>query len=48
MVKQKCMAAIEYKKIFKFVPLIIKFLLSRAEISNTDTYSFITGPRRFS
>lgn len=41
MVKQECMAATEYKKIFKLVPLITKSLLSRPEVSNTDMYSFI-------
>lgn len=43
MVKQKCMAAIEYKKMFKLVSMIIKSLLSRAEIWNTDMYSLIIG-----
>lgn len=48
MVKQKFMAAIEYKKMFKLVSMIIKSLVSRAEILNTDMYSLIIGHYRFS
>lgn len=47
MVKQKCRATIVYKKMFKLIPLIIKFLLSRADFKYRLVL-FHNRPNRFS